>query len=239
MNGSTCRLRGSASSSARKSASEESGGASGEDSAVKPNGPEARHGPSPAMTRPLLWSAAGHVLALSACLVLGAVSGPEARLVPVVEVILVGGERGPAGAESSGPVPAGLPPGVPGLPPTPRGAEAPFPMPPTPEAPAERETGTAESSPVPAEPPPPVPAPGISAGPAAPGPAVETAPVFAGIRPAATSTDGQVALDPGRRERPGFGTTDAAAGPAAWPLPGHADFPAGRGAEPGGTGGGS
>ncbi len=62
------------------------------------NGQGGGAGPDGGIARPLLWSAAGHVLALSACIVLGAARGPQARFLPVVEVLLVAGEPGPDAA---------------------------------------------------------------------------------------------------------------------------------------------
>lgn len=182
-------------------------------------------GPGAAMTRPLLWSAAGHLMVLSACLLIGAGRGPVERLLPVVEVLLVGREPGPAGAAASGSVPAGLPRRVAGLPSPPRGVDLTVPranerppgVAPTPPAPAAREARTADPAPGPREQPASVPRAGVSAAAAAPGPAVEAAPVFPGIHPMATGSS---------------------AGSAGGALFGPAGVPAGRGAGPAGPGGG-
>ncbi len=183
-------------------------------------------GPGGAMTRPLLWSTAGHLLVLSACLLIGASRGPTERLLPVVEVLLVGEEPGPAGAESSGSETAGLPRRVAGRPLPPRGEEAPsrraedrppgaVPTPPGPAASAARET-TVDPAARQTEQPASVPAAAIPAGPAAPGSAAGAAPSFPGIDPVAT------------------GTSASSAGRA--PI-GPAPVPAGRGAGSGGSGG--
>ncbi len=73
------------------------------------SGQGARARPGGTMARPLLWSATGHIVVLIACVGIGAGRGPDARLLPVVEVLLVAGEPGPGGAAPA-PAPAVLPP---------------------------------------------------------------------------------------------------------------------------------
>ncbi len=153
----------------------------------------ARDATGRAMTRPIILSAAGHIFAVSVFLLLGADRGPAARLLPVVEVLLVGEDPGPAGAERSGPAWAGAPRRIPGLPPPPRGDEAPLPRvdgrpagaaaaPPGSAAPAARAISAADAIARQAGPPAAAPAPGIAAGPAAPGPGAEAALVLPGDR---------------------------------------------------------
>ncbi len=175
--------------------------------------PEAKDGSGILLTRPVLWSAAAHLLFLSACLLVGAGRGPADRRLPVVEVVLVGGESIPAGAELARPGSAAPPRRLVGLPPRPRGEGAPS-LPAggrlpgaaaTPSGPATIEVRTADPAARPAELPASAPAAGISAGPAAPGSPVEAAPVF-----------------------PGSATGGAPSGPAA--------VSEGEGAGPGGTG---
>lgn len=123
------------------------------------------------MARPLLWSAGAHVLALSACLLVGAGQGAADRLLPAVEVLLVGAEPGPDDAAPSAPAAGGAPRRFPGLPPRAGGEDAP-----PPPVPAARETRTAGPAPVPPEPPARVPEQGITV--ERPAPGVASVPAF-------------------------------------------------------------
>jgi len=199
---------------------------------VNRNGQGARAGPGGAITRSILWSAAGHVLALSACLALGTGRGPDARLLPVVEVLLVAGDAGPGAPVSSGTARAaplrratGSPP-APGVPagPAPRPGERPSfaaATGPKPLPPAARATASAASTPGPAQRP------------------AETAPparVEVDLTPRASGAGAAV---PAGAEAPG---PDAGTGfSVPWPAPGGAPAmpaiaPAGGGAGRGGTG---
>ncbi len=86
------------------------------------NGQGARARPGDAIARPILWSAAGHALALSACVLLAAGRGPEARPLTVVEVLLVPGEPAagaaapPGTARPASPRRANGHPAAPGMP---------------------------------------------------------------------------------------------------------------------------
>ncbi|MGE5189412.1 MAG: energy transducer TonB [Gemmatimonadota bacterium] len=193
----------------------------------------AARGPERAMTRPLLWSMAGHVLALSACLALGA--GPGARRVPVVEVLLVAGTAGGDGALGSAKAPMRQARRVSGLrrqagdaerASPPAEAETPAAAPPAPEAAGRAAVGPGRAVAAPRAPERTgsLPAAGNPEGPAIPGPAVEPG----GAVAAAAARDGlpgDAAASPGGGAETGAAIDSSGAGGA----PG-----AGRGGKGGG-----
>lgn len=145
---------------------------------MKRNGHDMWRAPGAAMARPVLWSAAGHLMVLLACLLAGAGRGPDGGLLPVVEVHLAGGEPRAGRADSPGPSRPRTSRRVPGLAAPPRGEETP--ALPEPAALGARNTDSAAGL---ASPPATIAASGITAGPGAPGPAADAGPDIEGSGP--------------------------------------------------------